>query len=101
MIVYNITIAIDLSAEDDWVQWMKQEHIPEVMDTGKFTEFKFFRVMAKQDEEAASYSVQFYAESMKELQLYMAIDAPELQQKTAQRWPDKFAAFRTVLQSVD
>ncbi len=101
MILYNVTIAIELSVEEEWVQWMKEEHIPEVMDTGKFNDHRFFRVMGKQNDESTTYSVQYFADSMKELQLYMAIDAPELQQKSLQRFPDKMAAFRTVLQSVD
>ena len=100
MIVYNVTIAIDLSVEEEWVQWMKEVHIPEVMDTGKFNDHRIYRVMGKQDDESTTYSVQYFADSMKELQLYMAIDAPELQQKVLARFPDKFAAFRTVLQSV-
>lgn len=101
MILYNVTVAIDKAVEEEWKTWMQTEHIPEVMDTGKFIDHKFFRVMTNEQDEAASYSVQYYAEGMKELQLYMAIDAPELQKKVAARFPDKFAAFRTVLQSVE
>lgn len=101
MVLYNVTIAIDKSVEEEWVQWMKEVHIPEVMDTGKFTGHKFFRVMAQQDDKATSYSIQYYLESMKELQLYMAIDAPDLQKAVHDRFPNQFAAFRTVLQSVD
>lgn len=102
MILYNITIAIDRSVEEEWLQWMKEEHIPEVMDIGKFTGYKFLRVMASGlGEKSTSYSVQFYTESMKQLQLYTAIDAPELQQKMNQRWPDKLASFRTTLESID
>ena len=101
MILYNVTIAIDQSVEEEWVQWMKEVHIPEVMDTGKFNGHHFYRVMGKPDDEATTYSVQYLADSMKELQLYMAIDAPELQKAVQERFPDKFAALRTVLQSVD
>lgn len=104
MILYNITIAIDHSVEEEWLQWMKEEHIPEVMDTGKFTEYSLFRVVAsgsEQDGKSTSYSVQFYAESMKQVQLYAAIHAPELQQKMARRWPDKLVTFKTLLESID
>ena len=89
--------------EEEWLQWVKEEHIPEVMDTGKFTGYYLFRVVAsgsEQDEKSTSYSVQFYAESMKELQLYAATHAPELQQKMKQRWSDKLATFKTVLESI-
>ena len=102
MILYNITIAIDHSVEEEWLNWMHEEHIPEVMDTGKFTGYSLFRVVASgEGENSTSYSVQFYAESMKQLQLYTAIHAPDLQQKMARRWPDKLTTFKTILESID
>lgn len=101
MILYNVTVAIDIKVEEEWKIWMKQVHIPEVMETRKFVNHSFYKVMNNQEEESASYSIQYFAESMKELQLYLAIDAPELQQKVLIAFPNKFAAFRTVLQSVD
>lgn len=101
MILYNVTVAIDVKVEEAWKTWMLEVHIPEVMETGKFERYSFYKVMNGQQDDAASYSIQYFAESMKELQLYMAIDAQELQQKALAAFPDKFAAFRTVLQSVE
>lgn len=101
MVLYNVTVAVDVQVEEAWRQWMRNVHIPEVMSTGKFTGHKFYRVMSNPQDEAASYSIQYFAESMKELQLYMAIDAPDLQKAALQEFPDKTAAFRTVLESVD
>ncbi|MCE7994041.1 MAG: DUF4286 family protein [Roseivirga sp.] len=101
MILYNVTVAIDIKVEEEWRAWMKEVHIPEVMETGKFVNHSFYKVMNNQEDDSASYSIQYFAESMKELQLYLAIDAQELQQKTHAAFPNKFAAFRTVLQSVD
>lgn len=101
MILYNVTVAVDIKVETEWKTWMKDVHIPEVMETGKFVKHSFYKVMSNEQEDSVSYSIQYFAESMKELQLYMAIDAQELQQKALAAFPDKFAAFRTVLQSVD
>ena len=36
MIVYNVTVNIDKNIVDDWLTWMKEIHIPEVMKTGFF-----------------------------------------------------------------
>ena len=30
MIIYNVTIKIDLDVHDEWLAWMKLEHIPRV-----------------------------------------------------------------------
>ncbi len=36
MILYNVTVALDPAIETEWLAWMQQEHIPEVMATGCF-----------------------------------------------------------------
>ena len=45
MIIYNVTVSIDQSIHEDWLQWMKEIHIPEVMETGFFLENKVCRLM--------------------------------------------------------
>lgn len=100
MILYNVTVAIEKSAEEDWKVWMRDIHIPEVMATGAFKEYKFLRVM-KEEEESTSYSVQYFAEDHAKLQTYLGQHAPGLQQKAGEAFPGKFAAFRTLLQEVE
>lgn len=100
MILYNVTVAIDKEVEQEWLIWMKNVHIPEVMETNQFESYKFFKVLNTDDPQASSYSVQYFAESLKNLQLYMAAFAPELQQKALLKFPNKMAAFRTLLETV-
>ncbi|MGE5521009.1 MAG: DUF4286 family protein, partial [Candidatus Dadabacteria bacterium] len=45
MIIYNVTTKINASVADSWLRWMQQEHIPEVMDTGCFSEYRFARLL--------------------------------------------------------
>ena len=33
MIIYNVTVKIEAEAADEWVKWMKEEHMPELMKT--------------------------------------------------------------------
>ncbi|MEN9415922.1 MAG: hypothetical protein RLZ62_2226, partial [Bacteroidota bacterium] len=28
MILYNVTITLDLAIHDDWAKWMQEQHIP-------------------------------------------------------------------------
>lgn len=100
MILYNVTVAIDKNVEQEWLIWMKNVHIPEVMETNQFKTFKFLKVMNTEDPQSNSYSVQYFAESMQQIQMYMAAFAPELQQKALLKWPEKMAAFRTLLEEV-
>lgn len=100
MILYNVTVAIDKQVETEWIKWMKSVHIPEVMATGQFDHYKFFKVMNTEDPESSSYSIQYFSDNMNQIKMYMAAFAPELQHKALQKFPNQMAAFRTLLESV-
>lgn len=45
MLIYNITTKVDHSIADAWLQWMKEEHIPEVIATGCFSQSRILRLL--------------------------------------------------------
>lgn len=100
MILYNVTVNIDVEKEKEYVQWMKEVHIPEVMATGLFMDSKFFKLL-HEVEEGVNYSTQYFAESMDHIQQYQAQHAPELQQKLKDRFGNHYVAFRSLLESVE
>ena len=98
MYIYNVTINIDDSAHDEWLQWI-QEHIQEVLATGRFVSAKLTQVLV--DEEAGvTYSVQYTAATREDLDEYYRVDAPKLRSDGVQRFADKMVAFRTELKVV-
>ena len=46
MIIYNVTVNVDLDVHDQWLQWMKATHLPDVMATGLFLDQRMCRVLA-------------------------------------------------------
>lgn len=101
MILYNVTVNIDRGSEADWLHWMKQVHIPEVLATGMFMENRIFKLISPPEEnEGTTYSVQYFANSLQKLDNYLENYAPALIQKHAERYRDHFVAFRTVLELV-
>jgi Domain of unknown function (DUF4286) len=100
MIVYNITVNIDNDRAEDWLTWMRDVHIPDVMKTGCFLENRIFRVLADEDSGGKTYSVQYYCNSMKEFEQYESDFAAALRADHAQRYKDKFVAFRTFLEVI-
>lgn len=101
MIIYNVTVNIDADIHDDWLRWMKEKHIPDVMNTGKFIEYKICKVLTRQeDETGVTYAIQYTCKSMDDFEKYQKEDAPRLQQEHSNRYKDKFVAFRTLLEQV-
>lgn len=98
-ILYNVTVNIDNQVHDDWLKWMKETHIPDVMRTGLFLENRICRVMVE-EEQGTTYSVQYLCSSIDELKQYQEKHAPALQKEHNARYEGKFVAFRTLLEIV-
>lgn len=102
MIIYSVTINIEDDVQEDWLQWMKNTHIPDVMNTGYFIDHKISRVISHQpDNEGTSYNIQYSCEKMADLHQYQTNKAPKLQAEHNERFKDKFVAFRTLLETVE
>lgn len=101
MIIYNVTINVDSDIHDEWLEWMKSKHIPDVMNTGKFTEYKICKVLSRQEGETGiTYAIQYTCKSMEDYEKYQKLDAPKLQSEHNERYKNKFVAFRTLLELI-
>jgi len=100
MIVYNVTIKIDLSVHEAWLQWMKADHIPRVMETGCFTDHKVYRILEDNQSDGMTYAIQYMTDNISRYFDYQEKHAPGLQKEMREIWPDKYTAFRTLLREV-
>jgi hypothetical protein len=97
MIIYNVTVNVENDVREEWLEWMKTVHIPDVMATGYFIENKICKVLVD-EEQGTTYSIQYTAANMKDLEEYQKLHSPRLQKEVAARYPNKFVAFRTLLE---
>ncbi|WP_019670505.1 DUF4286 family protein [Eudoraea adriatica] len=97
MIIYNVTINIDESVHDNWLDWMQETHIPEVMATGKFINARMTKVLVEEEMGGITYSIQYTAENKEILDKYYAEDAERMRQEVSKHFGNKFVAFRTEL----
>ncbi len=100
MHVYNLTIKIDNNIVDEWIQWQKKIHIPEIMATRLFCEHHFFHLLEQDESEGKTFVIQFFANTLHDYKKYIQLYATELRKKTITRWQNQFIVFRTLLQTV-
>ena len=100
MIVYNVTVSVEESIKTDWLNWMKTEHIPEVMAAAAFTKAQISRVIVQGDSNN-TFAIAYTCPSMKDLHQYQIKSAAELQQKHLARYGDKAVAFRTIMEVIE
>lgn len=101
MIIYNVTINIDKSVEQEWLNWMQQKHIKEVLDTNLFLEAKLLKILVDEELGGVSYAVQYLAKSKADLASYYTDFAPKLRQEGMALFGDKMVAFRTELEVIE
>jgi hypothetical protein len=100
MIVYNVTINIDKDVHDEWLQWMVQKHIPEVLATGLFIDSRISKMLIEEEGDGLTYSIQYTLESMDHMTDYEQNHAPRLRDDVNKRYEGKFGAFRTMMEVV-
>ena len=100
MIIYNVTVSVEESIKTDWLNWMKTEHIPEVMAAAVFTKAQINRVIVQGDSNH-TFAIAYTCASMKNLHQYQIKFATELQQKHVARYGDKAVAFRTIMEVIE
>lgn len=100
MIIYNVTVNIDESIHDEWLDWMKNKHIDEVVGTGCFVSARLVKVLVEEEMGGITYSVQYFAPNREALERYKKEYAPALKQEGLERFADKMLAFRTELEVI-
>jgi len=100
MIVYNVTVKVDLAVADQWLNWLKKEHIPDIIATGCFTHATVLHLLETGDTDGATFAVQYHAGSKEQYDRYTAQFAAAIRKKATDKWGDHFIAFRSVMEVV-
>ncbi len=97
MFIYNVTTKVELSIEEDWLSWIKEEHVPDVISTGCFTHAVITRLLEMDDSEGPTFAVQYHTNSKSLYNFYLEKFAPEMRKKAFDKWANKFISFRSLM----
>ncbi len=101
MIIYNVTLSIEKEFETEVLQWMKDIHIPEVMQTNKFIDAKMFKILESPDESIYnSFAIQYSLHNWEDFESYEKEFAAVLREKTRETFGEKILKYRTFLKQV-
>ena len=99
MLLYNVTIIIEDSAVEEWLQFMNESHIPEVMATGKFVSNRLLKILDSPNE-GVTFCSQYVVENLVDYEDYQQNFAPALQADLQQKFENKFVAFRSLMEFI-
>lgn len=100
MILYNVTLKVENSVSVAWVQWMKTEHMKDLMDTGLFIECRLCHILEQDESDGTTYSAQYFCESLDQYNMYIDNYAKDMRERAFSAFGNKFVAFRTVMEII-
>ena len=99
MLLYNVTFIIEEAAAEAWLQFMQEQHIPEVLATGLFVSNRLLKVIDSPNE-GVTYCSQYVAQNIEDYDTYQQNHAPAFQDDINIRFKDKFVSFRTLMEYI-
>lgn len=100
MIIYNVTVKTETAISLEYITWLKEEHIPDIINTGCFTEAKILRLLEVDETDGLTFAVQYFALSKALYNRYIQKFSDEMRKKSADKWGQKVIAFRSVMEVV-
>lgn len=100
MFIYNVTTHVEPATEKDWLMWMQEEHLPQMLATGHFISAKLFRVIAQEDVGGISYAAQYHCRRRSDFSNYLKLDAVQFREISHKRFGSKTLSFRTELEEI-
>ena len=100
MIIYNVTTKVSRDIAAAWLIWLKEEHIPDLVQTGCFTHAVLLHLIESDDDEGITYAVQYYSETKALYNRYIENFSEEMRKKAINKWGSKFISFRTLMEVV-
>ena len=100
MVIYNVTIKVEPAIRTEWLKWLQEEHIPDILATGCFTNARVFHLLETEESDGITYAVQYEASKKTDYEKYLCEFSTDMRKKATDRWNNHFIAFRSVLELV-
>lgn len=100
MLLYNVTVILESSIEDEWLEWIKTVHVPGVMATNCFVSSRILKVLDSPNE-GVTYCIQCIADSPGQYDEFKQRFEPVLSATHTQRFLNKFVMFNTLMEFTD
>jgi len=101
MIIYVVNTTFKKEIRNEWLNWMKEVHIPDMLQTGYFTGAQIFSVIlpARSGDEV-SYTVQYTSDTYEKFMSYKVKEAKRMGKKVEEKFGASVVLERSLLESV-
>nr|WP_293836928.1 DUF4286 family protein [uncultured Arsenicibacter sp.] len=100
MLLYNVTVNISKNVAADWLQWIRAEHLPDIMATGLPAQHKLLELLTEIDNGGSTYTIQLLFPDQAAYDAYETIYAPKLHPQMQRRYAGNIYTFQTLLREI-
>jgi hypothetical protein len=101
MYLYNITYNISEEVHEEWLRWMREIHIPEVVKEAQFSGAKLIQVLIDEDMGGITYSVQYQMSDKNLLDNYIKDKSQKFNSEMNKLFLNHYVSFSTELRVID
>ena len=100
MFIYNITVLIEETLEQEWLNYVQTEFIPVILETGFFQSCQLLQVTDSPNE-GLTYCVQFRTNEISSLQSYQSLYAPQIESAHQLAFPNQLVTFSSTMKLIN
>lgn len=101
MFIFNTTYLVSDKVHGAWLKWVREQHIPFMLDSTYFSHPQVARVITSDKQDGTSFSVQFRVQDMQTLKLWNREYSSLFQENCSQQFGTEVIFFTTVLELVN
>ena len=99
--IYNVTSKVNPHIHNDWLEWMKAVHIPEVLSTGMFTHHRILRLKDVDESDGITYAIQYFCSNISHYERYIELFSGVMRKAVADKWGGEVVSFRTLMEVIN
>lgn len=100
MVIYNITYSVAKNINEQWLNWMKETHIREIIETGLYVKYQMVKLLDTDEDESTTYAIQFYAQTKGKHLEYIREHEVSFKLKSSRQWGNEVLGFGTLMEIV-
>ncbi|OKS89615.1 DUF4286 family protein [Mucilaginibacter polytrichastri] len=100
MIIYNETFVVDEGIHEQWLAWVKENHIANIIATGDFQSHQILRVLNSPNE-GVTYCIQYFTDHVDKHEHFMLYHMNPLHIAHNQQFENRFVLFNTLMEQIN
>ena len=100
MIIYNTTFHIEESIQQEFIEYILQNVIPQAIKSELLTSPRFSQIFGEEETSGFSYALEFATESISTLEQWNKTESTAVITPLIEKFKDKVVGFSTIMQTI-